>query len=134
LSGIPSGIIKPGDPPTEVEVTLYNNSPVDYPKVGVVFVLTHCSCAIYPSGLPQGTADRFDPATGRWIPLGHPVITTGPSCGGSCPPASMPGSCSHSAGTGARCKYSNVTAPMPCVGTVVAGLVLDISVVCAQAA
>jgi serine/threonine protein kinase, bacterial len=77
LSGIPSGTIKPGDPPTEVEVTLCNNSPVDYPKVGVVFVLTQCSCAIYQSGLPQGTADRFDPATGRWIPLGHPVITTG---------------------------------------------------------
>ena len=27
LSGIPSGTIKPGDPPTEVEVTLCNNSP-----------------------------------------------------------------------------------------------------------
>lgn len=77
LSGIPSGIVKPGDPPAEVEVTLCNNSPVDYPKVGVVFVLTQCSCAIYPSGLPQGTADRFDPATGHWIPLRHPVITTG---------------------------------------------------------
>jgi hypothetical protein len=73
LSGIPSGTIKPGDQPTDVEVTLCNNSPVDYPKVGVVFVLTQCSCAIYPSGLPKGTADRFDPATGRWIPLGHPV-------------------------------------------------------------
>jgi DNA-binding beta-propeller fold protein YncE len=77
LSGIPSGTIKPGDSPTEVEVTLCNNSPVDYPKVGVVFVLTQCSCAIYPSGLPQGTADRFDPGAGRWIPLRHPVITTG---------------------------------------------------------
>ena len=77
LSGIPSGTIKPGDQPTDVEVTLCNNSPVDYPKVGVVFVLTQCSCSLYPSGLPQGTADRFDPATGRWIPLGHPVITTG---------------------------------------------------------
>jgi serine/threonine protein kinase, bacterial len=77
LSGIPSGTLKPGDPPTEVEVTLCNNSPVDYPKVGVVLVLTQCSCAIYPNGLPEGTADRFDPASGRWIPLGHPVITTG---------------------------------------------------------
>ncbi len=77
LSGIPSGTIKPGDPPTDVEVTLCNNSPVDYPKVGVVFVLTHCSCAIYPSGLPQGTADRFDPATGSWIKLDHPVMGTG---------------------------------------------------------
>ncbi|MBP1822525.1 SMP-30/gluconolactonase/LRE family protein [Mycobacterium sp. OAE908] len=77
LSGIPSGTIKPGDQPAEVEVTLCNNSPVDYPKVGVVFVLTQCSCAIYPSGLPKGTADHYDPATGRWIPLEHPVITTG---------------------------------------------------------
>ena len=77
LSGIPSGTIKPGDPPADVEVTLCNNSPVDYPKVGVVFVLTQCSCAIYPSGLPKGTADRLDPAIGRWIPLEHPVITTG---------------------------------------------------------
>jgi streptogramin lyase len=77
LSGIPSGTLKPGDPPTKVELTLCNNSPVDYPKVGVVLVLTQCSCAIYPSGLPQGTADRFDPATSSWIPLKHPVITTG---------------------------------------------------------
>lgn len=77
LSDIPSGTIKPGDPPTEVEVTLCNNSPVDYPKVGVVFVLTRCSCATDPIALPEGTADRFDPATGRWIPVEHPVITTG---------------------------------------------------------
>ena len=70
LSGIQSGTLKPGDPPTEVELTLCNNSPVDYPKVGVVLVLTQCSCAIYPSGLPKGTADRFDPATSSWIPLG----------------------------------------------------------------
>ncbi len=77
LSGIPSGTIKPGDPPTEVEVTLCNNSPVDYPKVGVVLALTRCSCATYPSGLPKGTADRFDPATGSWIKLDHPVMGTG---------------------------------------------------------
>ena len=77
LSGIPSGTIKPGDPPTEVEVKLCNNSPVDYPKVGVVLVLTSCSCATAPIGLPEGTADRFDAATGQWIPLDHPVITTG---------------------------------------------------------
>jgi sugar lactone lactonase YvrE len=77
LSGIPSGTMKPGDPPTEVEVTLCNNSPVDYPKVGVMLVLTGCSCAIHPDGLPGGTADRFDPATGGWIPLKDPVITRG---------------------------------------------------------
>lgn len=77
LNGIPSGTIKPGDPPTEVDVTLCNNSPVDYPGVGVVFVLSKCSCALYPIGLPEGTADRFDPVTGHWIPLEHPVTTTG---------------------------------------------------------
>src|SRR5262245_47938378 len=55
LNGIPSGTVKPGDPPTEVDVTLCNNSPVDYPKIGLVFVLTQCSCATYPSGLPIGT-------------------------------------------------------------------------------
>lgn len=77
LSGIPSGAIKPGDPPAEVELTLCNNSPVDYPKVGVVFVLTQCTCATSPIGLPEGTADRFDSATGNWIPVKHPVTTTG---------------------------------------------------------
>jgi len=77
LSGIPSGTVKPGDPPTEVDVTLCNNSPVDYPKVGVVFVLTQCSCATYPSGLPIGTGERFDAATNSWVKLHHPVITTG---------------------------------------------------------
>src|SRR5262249_14641571 len=77
LSGIPSGTLKPGDPPTEVDVTLCNNSPVDYPAVGVVLVLNRCSCATSPIGLPEGTAERFDPATGTWIKLHHPVITTG---------------------------------------------------------
>ncbi|MDB5322641.1 MAG: hypothetical protein JWN40_4272, partial [Phycisphaerales bacterium] len=28
-------------------------------------------------GLPQGTAERFDPATGSWIKLNHPVMGTG---------------------------------------------------------
>jgi DNA-binding beta-propeller fold protein YncE len=77
LNGIPSGTVKPGDPPTEVDVTLCNNSPVDYPKVGVVLVLTQCSCATYPSGLPIGTGERFDAATNSWVKLHHPVITTG---------------------------------------------------------
>ena len=77
LSGIPSGTVKPGDPPTEVDVTLCNDSPVDYHKVGVVVVLTRCSCAITPIGLPEGTGERFDPATGRWVKLQHPVIGTG---------------------------------------------------------
>lgn len=77
MSGIPSGIIKLGDPPAEVEVTLCNNSPVDYPEVGVVLMLESCSCATTPNGLPKATADRFDPATGDWIPLKHPVVITG---------------------------------------------------------
>ncbi|WP_155948805.1 NHL repeat-containing protein [Mycobacterium sp. URHB0044] len=77
LNGIPSGTVKPGDAPTEVDVTLCNDSPVDYPKVGVVFVINKCSCATSPIGLPQGTVERFDAATGSWIKLKHPIITTG---------------------------------------------------------
>ena len=77
MNGIPSGTIKPGDPMTEVDVTLCNNSPVDYPKVGVVFALPRCSCATSPMGLPGATADRFDAATGKWIKLHHPVMGTG---------------------------------------------------------
>jgi streptogramin lyase len=77
LSGIPSGTIKPGDPMTEVDVTLCNNSPVDYPKAGVVFALPRCSCATSPMGLPEATADRFDAATGQWVKLTDPVMGTG---------------------------------------------------------
>jgi serine/threonine protein kinase, bacterial len=77
MSGIPSGAVKPGDPPAEVDVTLCNNSSVDYPKVGVTTVLTRCSCAINPMGLPQGRIERFDAAANAWVPLEHPVVTTG---------------------------------------------------------
>lgn len=77
MSGIPSGVIKPGDPPTDVEVTLCNDSPVDYPKVGLTFVINKCSCATTPVGLPEGNVDRFDAATNAWVPSRHPVITTG---------------------------------------------------------
>ncbi|OBG19262.1 NHL repeat-containing protein [Mycobacterium sp. 852002-51057_SCH5723018] len=77
LSGITSGTVKPGEPPAEVDVSLCNDSPVDYPKVGVVLVLDHCSCATNPLGLPSGTVERFDPATGSWMKLERPVITTG---------------------------------------------------------
>jgi hypothetical protein len=77
MTGVPSGTVKPGDALTDVEVTLCNNSPVDYPKIGVVFVLTRCSCSTSPIGLPQGTAERFDWATGTWSKLDHPVIGTG---------------------------------------------------------
>jgi hypothetical protein len=77
LSGITSGTVKPGSDPTEVDVTLCNNSAVSYPKVGVVLVLARCSCATSPMGLPAGTVERFDPATGSWIKLDHPVMGTG---------------------------------------------------------
>lgn len=77
MSGISSGIVKPGDPPAEVDVTLCNNSPVDYPNIGVTTVLTKCSCAINPMGLPEGRIERFDAPTNTWVPLRHPVITTG---------------------------------------------------------
>lgn len=77
MDGVPSGTVKPGDPPAEVSITLCNDSPVDYPAVGVTTVLTRCSCAINPMGLPQGHVERFDPSSGNWVPLNHPVITTG---------------------------------------------------------
>ncbi|UMB67834.1 NHL repeat-containing protein [Mycobacterium paraterrae] len=77
ISGIPSGAVKPGDPPAEVDVTLCNNSSVDYPNVGVTTVLSRCSCAINPSGLPVGRIERFDATTKAWVPLKHPVVTTG---------------------------------------------------------
>lgn len=77
MTGITSGAVKPGDPPAEVDVTLCNNSSVDYPKVGVTTVLTSCSCAINPMGLPQGRIERFDAAANAWVPLEHPVVTTG---------------------------------------------------------
>lgn len=77
MTGIPSGTVKPGDPPAEVDVTLCNNSSVDYPNIGVTTVLTKCSCAINPVGLPEGQIERFDAATNTWVPLRQSVITTG---------------------------------------------------------
>jgi hypothetical protein len=77
LSGITSGEVKPGDPPTEVDVAMCNDSPVDYPQVGMVLVLQHCSCAPYPSGMPRGTVERFDQATGGWVKVDYPVEGTG---------------------------------------------------------
>jgi sugar lactone lactonase YvrE len=65
LSGIPSGTVKPGSAPTEVDVTLCNNSQVSYPKVGLVLVLT--------GSQTRGTVESFDPATGGWTQLEHPV-------------------------------------------------------------
>jgi len=77
LNGIPSGTITPGSAPTEVDITLCNNSAVDYPKVGVVLVLEHCSCAPNPMSIPKGTVERFDEATGGWIQMEHPAAGTG---------------------------------------------------------
>jgi sugar lactone lactonase YvrE len=77
LSGITSGEVKPGDPPTEVDVAMCNDSPVDYPQVGFVLVLQHCSCAPYPSGMPRGTVERFDQATAGWVKVDYPVEGTG---------------------------------------------------------
>jgi sugar lactone lactonase YvrE len=77
LSGITSGEVKPGDPPTEVDVTVCNDSPVDYPQVGFVLALEHCSCAPNPFGMPQGTVERFDQATGGWVKIDHPAEGSG---------------------------------------------------------
>ncbi|MDT5256771.1 MAG: serine/threonine protein kinase, bacterial, partial [Mycobacterium sp.] len=62
-----SRVVKPGSPPAEVEVTLCNDSAVSYPKVGVVLVLGHCTCAPGGARMARGTVERFDPATGAWI-------------------------------------------------------------------
>ena len=77
LSGIPSGTVTPGGAPTEVEVTLCNDSAVNYPEVGVVVMLGNCSCV--PDGLPiaKGTVERFDDGTGTWIQMEHPAMGTG---------------------------------------------------------
>jgi streptogramin lyase len=77
LKGITSGTITPGSAPTEVDVTVCNNSPVSYPQVGVVVVLAHCSCAPGGAEMAVGTVERFDPATGDWIQLDHPSAGTG---------------------------------------------------------
>jgi streptogramin lyase len=77
LSGIPSGTVKPGAPPTEVDVTLCNDSPVAYPEVGLVLALERCSCATNGLGITEGTVERFDPAANAWIPLNYPAVGTG---------------------------------------------------------
>jgi DNA-binding beta-propeller fold protein YncE len=76
LSGITSGIVTPGGAPTEVDVTLCNDSTVDYPKMGLVVVLQRCTCA--PGlGITKGTVERFDPATNSWTKMEHPAMGTG---------------------------------------------------------
>lgn len=77
LRGIPSGTVKPGDPPVEIDVTLCNDSPVAYPQVGVVLALERCSCATNGLGITEGTVERFDKATNSWIGLDYPSIGTG---------------------------------------------------------
>ena len=77
LSGIPAGTVTPGGAPTEVDVTLCNDSAVNYPEVGVVVMLGNCSCV--PDGLPiaKGTVERFDDGTGTWMQMEHPAMGTG---------------------------------------------------------
>lgn len=77
LTGLPSGSITPGAAPSEVDVTVCNGTPVDYPSVGVLLVLSHCTCADNPMGFPTGTIDRFDAATNSWVALPHPVVGGG---------------------------------------------------------
>ncbi|WP_085102060.1 NHL repeat-containing protein [Mycobacterium paraense] len=77
LSGIPSGTVKPGDPPVEVDVTLCNDSPVAYPEVGLVVVLERCNCATNDLGITEGSVERFDPATNTWVKLQYPSMGTG---------------------------------------------------------
>ncbi len=70
LSGITSGEVQPGDPPTEVDMAVCNDSPVDYPQVGFVLVLQRCSCATYPSGMaraPSSASTRPPGAGSRSI-------------------------------------------------------------------
>lgn len=77
LNGIPSGTLRPGDALTDVEVSLCNDSAVDYPAVGVVLVLEHCSCAPNPMSIPQGTVERWDGAADAWIRLDDPAVGGG---------------------------------------------------------
>jgi hypothetical protein len=76
MSGIASGTVTPGAPPTEVEVTLCNDTPVDYPSVGVGLVLDNCSCAPVP-GIAKGTVERYDAAAGSWVPVQNPAAGLG---------------------------------------------------------
>lgn len=72
VGGIASGAVTPSEP-TEIDVTVCNDSPVAYPHVGLVVALEHCSCATNPLQIPSGTVEYLDAATGNWIALQHPV-------------------------------------------------------------
>lgn len=77
VTGVPSGRVSPGGAPAEIDVTMCNDTAVDYPNVGVVLALSHCSCATNPMRIPQGTVERYDEGSGTWIPLKHPVVGGG---------------------------------------------------------
>ncbi|MGA5466138.1 hypothetical protein [Mycobacterium sp. NPDC050041] len=76
MSGIASGTVTPGAPPTDVEVTLCNDTPVDYASVGIGLVLDNCSCAPVP-GIAKGTVERYDAAAGTWVPVQNPAAGVG---------------------------------------------------------
>ncbi|MFN3007678.1 hypothetical protein [Mycolicibacterium wolinskyi] len=77
IKGIPSHTVTAGGPPTEVEVTLCNDSAIAYPQVGVVLVLSHCSCAPGPLSIPTGSVERFDDAAANWVPVTPATAGTG---------------------------------------------------------
>lgn len=77
LSGVPSGTVKATGAPVEVAMTVCNSSPVNYPSIGFVLALAHCSCAPGPQGMAKGTVQRFDAASGSWIDMPHPYIGGG---------------------------------------------------------
>ena len=70
--GIASGEVTLSQP-SEIDVTVCNDSPVSYPQVGLVVALEHCSCATNPLQIPSGTVEYLDADTGNWVALPHPV-------------------------------------------------------------
>jgi hypothetical protein len=77
LTGVASGVVKPGSAPTEVALTVCNDSEVSYPKVGFVLVLQRCSCAPDPMGIARGTVEYYQPATDSWQAVPDPAEGTG---------------------------------------------------------
>lgn len=71
------GRLTPGGAPVDVAMTLCNDSAVNYPRVGVVLVLGHCSCAANPMSIPVGSVERFDDATAAWVAVEHPTAGMG---------------------------------------------------------
>lgn len=77
LSDIDPGEMEPGGAPVDIEVTICNDSAVDYPRVGVLLVLGHCTCAPNPTSTPAGSVERFDEPSGTWLSVEHPTAGTG---------------------------------------------------------